>query len=1280
MVMNSHQIASMTGGFNQQVMMGMQHSAMISQMYGGYAPNPNVHPVPTQGQQFAGMGMAAMGQMGMNALGSQRLNNFGGGVMQPLTQTGSYMLGQMQYGAGQQMMLDANMRQSYRHMNEFGGRGFTANQMRGIGQDLRQMSLERGPQGEQTTFEELGRLASNMGRMGMAEGVRSVKDFNEKFQTMLKSVKTIATELGTSLEEAQKVMASMKGSGIFRGQAGIAGKIRAGALAGNMATEEMTGAMLIGSQISRSVGGLGSAGAQAGLEAMTQVGAARQAGVINEEDIYNATGLTGAAGRRAFMQQGLSRQARFYKSRLGERMLASIAGEDGTIDEGSLQELLAGGGGTAGTMRRAKRNLAKIGRADFVRNEGRLRGAAMQELGMMGDAIQFRDWMEDRGLDFDDLNDRNMLFYQRKSGLGRDEADAVVKMARGLDRMGIQRQRAQQQDEYQREIEMSRRRQSPQELIKELEMGRAGVQNQLRQAGADLYGDLSVATGEMMGRMSGGYFDRRRTDLTSEINIAHRGGRAGRRMLEREFGINLSGEDRRIGGARGRAAQRELYGEAGMNQAQFNRFLGGQADAIRGAGYELSDIESQADYAMVVQESSARARGFAEGGSSIVRGRSLEDLRERSPLDDATRQQLRDQLMAGGAQGKEKEFLNNLEKTLERVNTEQGKSIAKEFKKATEEDRARMAKDILAMTGMEHIGAGRFGGAGQFASMPIASGRFATQAAEDRAVGRGLTTGLSRQAFQSYEEGADQFLERSQYVLGGEETGAGRALSRVRGFSGDILGRVDRFRRDIREDREEIAGRVGRAPRDALKGALRFGGGALDWSTGGLTRGLAEGVFGEGGVTGKGGVIDRAAGATGYDEQVEGALAGWTRERLGGYGSKSEQAVGEYMRSKEGQDIVKGVFSADEEVRKQTIEQNEKRRAELSNKARNAAEEAELVALQGVAATRLMGELGEDATEEDLQGIADRIYGKGKAGLDTLRQARRTTEAGYNQMMDDRTRQFYGETGRRARKALEAQSRRDVDLDKLVKDEKITGTAADFVRSMQAERGMRAMITGVEGMEAADKANLAAAQGMTEQLEEQWLTADRKTREEIAKGLSTAGETNLAARKRRELSLEDRLKRSGPIGGDKEARTIAGALGASFKKGDLGQGAGTDAQAIVKDLGLDLLKGGKGAEIEKELTAILKGEVTEGTTRGGEEVTRKLTREERASRLADLQESGKLQEAQKAKQDATARQNDPMYRELQQTTQAIKDIKDGEISNKLGEVVGHLKEMGGKLE
>ena len=66
------------------------------------------------------------------------------------------------------------------------------------------------------SFEELGQLASNMGRMGMAEGVRSVKDFNEKFRQMVQTVKTVAAQLGTSLEEAQKMMVSLKGSGVFQ--------------------------------------------------------------------------------------------------------------------------------------------------------------------------------------------------------------------------------------------------------------------------------------------------------------------------------------------------------------------------------------------------------------------------------------------------------------------------------------------------------------------------------------------------------------------------------------------------------------------------------------------------------------------------------------------------------------------------------------------------------------------------------------------------------------------------------------------------------------------------------------------------------------------------------------------------------------------------------------------------------------------------------------------------------------------------------------------------------
>lgn len=595
MPFSSTDVAALTGGFSQQVMLQQQQAAMISNQFGGYAPSPLAHPVAPQGEQFAGMLMQGLGGMGMSAMGSQRLNSLGGGISAPFTQSGQMLMGQMLYGAQQQQMLDVNLRQAYRFPNAFGGRGFSGSDTGMIGSNLRQLSHMRGPSGETTSFEELGQLASNMGRMGMAEGVRSAKDFNEKFKQMLSSVKTIASELGTSLEEAQKVMASMKGSGIFNNQGQVASMIRKGAIAGNVSTAELSSSALMGAQISRSVGGKGRAGAFAGISTMSNIGAATQAGVLSEEDIYNVTGLSGAEGRQALAQNMMSGDASFFSGGLGRRVLASIAGKNGSVNESDVMAYMAGGVSTSETMRMAHKNLAKVGRANFIRNEGRLRGEAMAAFGGLGKAIAARNWMEERGHSMTEMDDRSMLFFQRKFNVGRDEADQLIKMARNMDTILGQRQKSAENDQYMSRLDKQDKQSSPEEIVKRLEMARNQVNDGLREVGAAFYKSMSTTVGEFLGSMSGEYVKGRRTAMADITNKLYRGSSDARSVLASELGVRVNNgkvEDIKHASLGSDAIRSELFGSGKLSTEQFSRFLGGNAQAFREEGYDITKAKS----------------------------------------------------------------------------------------------------------------------------------------------------------------------------------------------------------------------------------------------------------------------------------------------------------------------------------------------------------------------------------------------------------------------------------------------------------------------------------------------------------------------------------------------------------------------------------------------------------------------------------------------------------------------------------------------------------------
>lgn len=611
MPISSTEISALAGGFNQQVMLGMQHSAAITQQFGGYAPNPATQPVPTQGQNFANLMTMAGGQAGLNRL--QQMGGQGlGGMASGFAQMG---LSQMMYGAQQQQMFQTNMQQAYRFPSAQGGRGFNQMQLQGMGANIREMALERGPGGEQTSFEELSRLASNMGRMGLAQNVRSVKEFNEKFREMVSTVKTMATELGTSLEDAQKMMASMKGSGIFRNQAQVAQMMRQGALAGNISTAELSAGAMMGSQISRSIGGLGRSGAMAGMRAATNVGVAGQAGVLSEEDIYNQTGLTGAEGRQAMTQNMLQSDAAFFRSGLGRRALAAMAGRGGKLDAQSLARFQAGGVGTGETMGMAGRNLGKIGRADFLLNEGRLRGEAMASFGGMGKAMVARGWLEERGLDPNSA--RGQLFLQRKFNMSREEAENLGKMVEGLPLMQQQQRMSQQQDTLDRSLETAARKTSPTEVIKRFEQARDKVNDKIRQFGADVNSQTAGFLDNLIGKISKNYERQVDRTLAPALSALREGqGNAGE-ILEREFGIGAKGR-----GATAETAARQASrafrglpekGRGPISPQQLGGFLSANFEALKKAGYDPTEITSVEQVEKIQEDMRRKGQGELVG-------------------------------------------------------------------------------------------------------------------------------------------------------------------------------------------------------------------------------------------------------------------------------------------------------------------------------------------------------------------------------------------------------------------------------------------------------------------------------------------------------------------------------------------------------------------------------------------------------------------------------------------------------------------------------------------
>lgn len=562
------------------------------------------------GAWSSGAGVLGAGMAGMGAMAGAGL----------VIGAGALVGGQMLSGAQQQLSLNRGLAQNFNFMNNQGGMGFTGNQGFQIGAGLREMAGQFGPGGEVTSFGELSRLAQNMGRMGMAQNVRSVKEFKEKFTQMLTTLKTVATELGTSLEEAQKTVASMRQVGVFKpgAQMAMAHQMRVGATAGGLAMSEVSGMAQIGSQIARSVGGLGRAGAFGGARTIGQVGAALQTGALSEEDIYNATGLTGAEGRQAFATNMMQRSAQFLKSGRGRRFLASVAGSNGELDNMDVMEWMTGEVGTGRTMQMAYKNLAGVGRANFIRNEGRLRGAALERFGGFIQPMVYKQWLSQLGWDPNNMDDRAMLAFQRFSGLGRDEAESALKVVNRLPELLRHQQRTEGLMERSDELVRARRTTGIEGVKRKLEMAREHIQGALQQKGADFLQSGTDMIESWVGKITGIYVQEYTKRVDEAFAASLRGDKVGQEQFNRVFGGAFRGGG---GGA----------GITGMRRPTAAQFYGGGGGLLGGA------FKSEAER-------------FGEAGYTFKEGMSMEGIQNRMKEIERTSSALRNESSAASVE------------------------------------------------------------------------------------------------------------------------------------------------------------------------------------------------------------------------------------------------------------------------------------------------------------------------------------------------------------------------------------------------------------------------------------------------------------------------------------------------------------------------------------------------------------------------------------------------------------------------------------------------------
>lgn len=534
--------------------------------------------------------MLAGGLVGMGAAG----------LSGTLGTLGNFAFQQGMVGAQQQQQLNASLRQNFFQMGPR-GQGFGRDQQTQIGGMLREMTLQMGPGGELNSMRELTGATSQMAQLGLARGVRDVQDFSRRFKEMVAAATSIARDLGTTLEGGIHAMKGMQGMGIFgaANQMQFSAAARQAGLAGGMGMPEVMQAAAMGSQISRAVGGRGSQGAMAGLRVAGMISSAVASGTLAESQIYNATGYGGAEGRAALVQQQLGADASFLRTNRGRRFMAAYIQKNGAIDDAAL-EGDEGGMTVEETRARDGQSLARVGRANFLRYEGRARGAMLEKFGGTIQARAMQGWAAGRGIDLFNMDDKESLWAQRQFGMGEDQLEVQLTMLRNLPQLRARQDDVRMNDDMLRNRADRLKRNGLEGMGSRIELAKRRITDGFQEVGAHLYQELAAQMDRLMEQTVGGY-EAAATSYMDELH-AKVGSREGQAAMGKQLKAVFSPMSG-VGGAPMRSNTEQLgrlMDNGGLTGA-FMRFSEGKGttlETLRKSGFSLDGMQDNPDAAM----------------------------------------------------------------------------------------------------------------------------------------------------------------------------------------------------------------------------------------------------------------------------------------------------------------------------------------------------------------------------------------------------------------------------------------------------------------------------------------------------------------------------------------------------------------------------------------------------------------------------------------------------------------------------------------------------------
>ena len=366
-----------------------------------------------------------------------------------------YGTGRFIGGAQEQNTLAATLSNLPFASNQAAGfRGFGYQELNQVGAMMREFDAAD----PFTTMTDLNRMMNDFNEMGIAQGVRDAREFAQKFTNFAESVRDIAMELGTTLEDATRMFGQMRSAGFYT-SADVMGNTRAlqSALNRGISQDAFMGAQAAGAGITRGsqmTGRSGAAVASRFAEDFITGATSRTSGglgIFSDASLMDMTGTDNLSDASATMgTRMVGALTGYLQSAAGRAFMAGVGemegGEfTGGVSRAALNRAVSGGAALqdlsniAGPRLRAGRS-----QASFLTNQGAIASSILEaEEGVEAVYASLQEqatrWARDKGISGDTAV---RTFLQNVVGLEERDARELSTFLENIDELRSARLRS----------------------------------------------------------------------------------------------------------------------------------------------------------------------------------------------------------------------------------------------------------------------------------------------------------------------------------------------------------------------------------------------------------------------------------------------------------------------------------------------------------------------------------------------------------------------------------------------------------------------------------------------------------------------------------------------------------------------------------------------------------------------------------------------------------------------------------------------------------------------